>query len=100
MKLVIGLGNPGNEYQNNRHNVGFMVLDKIMANVETNGRSSLPGKWRQRVGASVFEITIKDQKHLLVAPQKFMNTSGQVVSDLMNYYNLEPKDIIVISDDL
>ena len=101
MKLIVGLGNPGKQYIKNRHNIGFMVLDKIVSEVETNGHSSLQSaKWRARVGADVFEFVHKDEKYLLVEPQKFMNNSGQVVADLMKYYNLSNEDILVIADDL
>lgn len=101
MKLIIGLGNPGKQYANNRHNIGFMVLERIVSKLQTNGRSSVQSnKWRTRVGANVFEFVHKDEKYLLVEPQKFMNNSGQVVKDLLKYYNLATKDILVIADDL
>ena len=101
MKLIIGLGNPGKQYVKNRHNIGFMVLDEIVTKAETNGRSSLrSAKWRTRVGANVFQIEMNGRSSLLVEPQKFMNNSGQVVADLLKYYNLSNKDILVIADDL
>lgn len=101
MKLIIGLGNPGKQYIKNRHNIGFMVLDTIVSKLETNDRSSLQSnKWRTRVGANVFQLEMNGHSSLLVEPQKFMNNSGQVVSDLLKYYSLTAKDILVIVDDL
>lgn len=102
MKLIVGLGNPGKQYAKNRHNIGFMVLDAIVAKVGANCHPPQPaGKWKQRVGAIVFELRVgDDQPLLLAAPQQLMNNSGKVVVDLIKYYNLEPKDLLVICDDL
>lgn len=101
MKLIIGLGNPGKQYIKNRHNIGFMVLERIVSTLETNDQTSLrSNKWRARVGANIFEFIHEDEKYLLVEPQKFMNNAGQVVTDLLKYYNLTAKDILVIADDL
>lgn len=101
MKLIVGLGNPGKQYAKNRHNIGFMVLDAIAVNVGADGNPPLSaGKWKQRVGAAVFELEMNGRSSLLAAPQKLMNNSGQVVSDLIKFYNLKPKDLLVICDDL
>lgn len=101
MKLIIGLGNPGKEYQNNRHNIGFMALEKIIQKIPLLPLISLNKLCRkQHLGAAIVEATVNKQKILLAAPQRFINNSGQVVADLMKYYNLKPNDILVLSDDL
>lgn len=107
MKLIIGLGNPGKEYQSSRHNVGFMVLDRIIQKTPSFPLISLKSlRWRQRVGAAVVETrqhpvsTDEAEKIILAAPQKFINSSGLVVRDLKKFYDLENNDLIVICDDL
>jgi len=98
MKLIIGLGNPGKEYIDTRHNVGFILLDKIQevwnfSKFKFNKKfnSEISKKWEMGKGKG--EI-------LLVKPQTFMNRSGEAVQTILDFYKLEPKDIIVIHDDL
>ena len=94
MKLIIGLGNPGKEYSNTRHNAGFLALDIVAKklNVEINRKAfdSLTGK-----------TMYKGQLVLLMKPQTYMNLSGEAVRKAVNYYQLNPQeDLIVIYDDL
>ncbi len=90
MKAVIGLGNPGKAYAKTRHNVGFMVLDRL---VQTQGLSF---KTEKKIKAE----TAKTPNALYIKPQTFMNLSGQAVAPLLQYYNIAPEDVLVVYDDL
>jgi len=93
MKLVIGLGNPGLEYAQTRHNIGFRVVDKF---AQKQG-----WKWNnQRSRAILAEGMLGLEKVILVKPITFMNRSGEAVSELMRWYRVLPEDILVICDDL
>jgi len=93
MKLVIGLGNPGLEYAQTRHNIGFRVVDKF---AQKQG-----WKWNnQRSRAILAEGMLGLEKVILVKPITFMNRSGEAVSELMRWYRVQPEDILVICDDL
>ena len=94
MKLVIGLGNPGSNYENTRHNMGWMAVDRFAAlnNVEMH----LEPKFQGIMGT----ITIKGEKTILLKPVTYMNLSGESVIKVMNFYKIDSKDILVISDDL
>ena len=91
--LIAGLGNPGKDYQNNRHNVGFMAINVIakelgFSNIKVKSKSVvLEGKWNNK-------------KVILVKPQTFMNLSGTAVSSLVRFYKVELENLIVIHDDL
>lgn len=93
MKLIVGLGNPGKKYANTRHNVGFMVLDRI---ADKHGVSFNDNKFNGL--ASI--IKIGNAKIMLLKPQKFMNLSGEVIKEYASYYKIEIDDILVIHDDL
>ena len=92
MKLVVGLGNPGKEYANTRHNIGFMYLDYICK--EDNFVLN------KKFNALEFEQIIDNEKILFIKPLSFMNLSGEVVINYLNYYKLNNSDILVIQDDL
>ncbi|MBR2067673.1 MAG: aminoacyl-tRNA hydrolase [Solobacterium sp.] len=93
MKLIVGLGNPGKEYQNTRHNSGFMVMDKLEKDLSIQLNTE---KWKAR-----YTITfIHGEKVLLMKPLTYMNESGYAVSLAAQYYDIEPKDILVIHDDM
>lgn len=94
MKLVVGLGNPGSEYENTRHNVGFEVLDYI---AELNGYKFTLEK---KFNALSTCININGEKVIIVKPLSFMNLSGNVVGKYAKYYDIMPEDILVIHDDL
>ena len=92
MKLVVGLGNPGEAHANNRHNVGFMVVDKIAEFRSQNSEI----RWETK-----FEgLICKFERVLLVKPQMFMNRSGEVVTKIANFYKVTIDDLVVIHDDL
>ena len=93
MLIFVGLGNPGNKYANNRHNIGFMALDQI---ADENGFSP----WRNKFQAEVSDGVLNGKKVILLKPQTFMNLSGQSVGEAMRFYKLAPSDITVFHDEL
>ncbi len=93
MKLIVGLGNPGKEYENTRHNSGFCVMDAIASYLH---ESITTKKFK-----SLTCITrIKGEQVLLMKPQTYMNNSGEAVIEAVKFYHIDPKDILVIYDDL
>jgi peptidyl-tRNA hydrolase, PTH1 family len=93
MKLVIGLGNPGAQYEQTRHNVGFRVVDKLAA--------KLGWKWTERRSRAILASgMLGPEKVVLVKPITFMNNSGEAVSELMRWYKVQPEDILVVYDEL
>ena len=93
MILIVGLGNPGPKYDRNRHNVGFLALDRIAAD---HGFSP----WRSRFQGQTAEGQLGQQRVTLLKPGSFMNLSGQPVGEAMRYLKLEPADVIVLHDEL
>ncbi len=93
MYLVVGLGNPGREYQANRHNLGFMVADELLA----RGRGSAP---RAKFGAELAEIAIGSERVLLCKPMEFMNVSGQAVARAATFWKVPVANTIVVHDEL
>jgi PTH1 family peptidyl-tRNA hydrolase len=92
MKLIIGLGNPGAQYERTRHNVGFHVVDHL-ANQQQ-------WRWEHRGRAMITTGTIENEKVVLVKPLTYMNNSGEAVNELLHWYKLQPADILVVCDDL
>jgi len=92
MKLFVGLGNPGEKYSRNRHNIGFMVVDSLA----NSGFSP----WKPKFQGRVAEGRIGAEKVVLLKPETFMNLSGQSVGEAMRYYKLSPSDITVFHDEL
>lgn len=93
MKLIVGLGNPGDKYQGTRHNVGFDVIDAL---ARQEGLKLTDQKFR----ADYTIWRVGDEKVLLVKPYTFMNLSGEAVLPLMSYYNISPDELVVVYDDL
>lgn len=93
MKLIIGLGNPGIDYDNTRHNVGFAVADAIAK------RASAGFRDKSKFSAHLAETTIENEKCIIVKPQTFYNDSGVAVRAVMDFYKLSTDDILVIHDD-
>jgi len=93
VKLVAGLGNPGDRYRGTRHNVGFGVLDAIAARhglkFETAPAEALQARWRR-----------PDADVLLVKPLTFMNLSGQAVGELLRYFRIDPAEVLIVTDDV
>ena len=97
MKLIVGLGNPGKNYQKTRHNIGFMILDAWQARLQ---ESSCPD-WNlsKKFNAEICEFNIKKEKVILAKPMTYMNASGQSVQLIAHYYKIKSHDIIVVHDD-
>lgn len=93
MLLLVGLGNPGAEHTNNRHNIGFMAVDEII-------RRHSFGPGRERFNGLAAEGSIGSTKLLALKPLTYMNESGRAVGSAARYYKLEPDDIIVLHDDI
>ena len=98
MKLLIGLGNPGEKYAGTRHNVGFEFLDKLQStwNFPT---FELNSKFNSLVSKGSYKIQDTKYEILLAKPQTFMNLSGQAVKSILDFYKLSPEDILVVHDD-
>ena len=99
MKIIVGLGNPGQQYENTRHNVGFALADKIketwaFPDFEFNK------KFNAEISKGNRELSTVDRELLLVKPQGFMNLSGESVRAILDFYKLTADDLIVIHDDL
>lgn len=94
MKLIVGLGNPGEKYQGTRHNLGFEVVEKIMDKVKG------PELGWKKEGKFKSEICKINPTLILVKPQTYMNNSGQAVKLLADYFKIPPEDIVVLHDDL
>lgn len=95
MKIIIGLGNPGKEYEATRHNVGFIFLDNLQK------KWSFPGfESNKKFNAEISKGTVNSRDVILVKPQTFMNLSGEVARAILDFYKLTPEDILVIQDDL
>ena len=90
MKLIVGLGNPGKEYDNTRHNIGFMILDNYLGDV----------KYTEKFDGLIYEKNYNGEKVIFLKPQTFMNNSGMSVVKVVNYYNIDVHDILIIHDDL
>lgn len=96
MKLLVGLGNPGAQYETTRHNVGWMALDRLAA------EHRLTFKTDRRFRADVAEMTLPEtgEKVILAKPLTYMNLSGESVGALMRFYKMEPADVLVVYDEM
>lgn len=100
MKLLVGLGNPGRDYVNTRHNIGFMCLDVL---ARRHGAAFDRVQLRALVASATLPAEMGQDgtlKALLVKPQTFMNASGEAVGALASFYKIAPEEIVVVSDDL
>ena len=94
MKLIVGLGNPGSEYRDTRHNVGFMVVDALV------DRWRVADQWREKFEALQIKTVRGDEPVIIAKPLTFMNLSGQAVQALAGFYKIEPADVFVVTDDV
>lgn len=90
MKLIVGLGNPGKEYANTRHNVGFMLIDNYVGNAA----------WIESKDSMMYKTEIRGNKVIFLKPLIYMNLSGKAVFHIASYYKIDLKDILIIHDDL
>lgn len=93
MWLLVGLGNPGNQYLFTRHNIGFMALDFLVA-------KQSPLQKKKEFNSECFKFKIKDQDIIACKPMTFMNLSGESVKPLMDFYKIPPQNLIVVHDDI
>lgn len=101
MKIIIGLGNPGKEYTNTRHNVGFDFVDFLAKHPRLNAvGEKLSFTANKKFQAEIAETQIAGEKYILVKPQTFMNLSGKSVRAILEFYKAEIRGLLIISDDL
>lgn len=94
MKLIVGLGNPGKQYEKTRHNVGFLCLDKLQE------KYNLTFKFEGAFQADVATTNVGGNKTIFVKPLTYMNLSGEAVGKIAKFYKIEPQDVLVIHDDM
>jgi PTH1 family peptidyl-tRNA hydrolase len=92
MKLLVGLGNPGKKYEKTRHNLGFMVVEKLAESLELEG-----WKYNKKFNS---EILTQNSKLILAKPQTMMNASGFAVAKMANFYKIKPQNIWVVHDEV
>src|SRR5436190_1024200 len=93
MRLIVGLGNPGEKYRRTRHNAGFMVIDELAQRLPLGAPERIEEAW-------VVKTEIAGERVVLMKPQAFMNRSGPVVEAALRFFNIEPESLVVISDDV
>ena len=93
MKLIVGLGNPGKEYEKTRHNVGFDVIDEYLKSKSINS-------CKEKFQGIYSEYVVGGEKIIFLKPQKYMNLSGEVVRKFVDFYKINIDDILIIHDDL
>jgi PTH1 family peptidyl-tRNA hydrolase len=93
VKLIVGLGNPGPEYRDTRHNVGFMVADALVE------RWRAADQWREKFGALQVKTVVGAEPVLVAKPLTFMNLSGRAVAALAGFYQIDPADVFIVTDD-
>lgn len=111
MKIIIGLGNPGEKYSSTRHNVGFIILDEIQKKLEFPSfefskkfnalisEKNIPQK-KEKSGFLNKLFSSGEEKIILVKPQTFMNNTGESIRTIFDFYKLSPRDLIILNDDL
>ncbi len=93
MRIIAGLGNPGQEYSKTKHNVGFMFIDALAKKLSADN-------WQEKFNADTVQSMIGTDKVLLMKPLTFMNLSGKAVAPAMNWYKIKPQELIVVHDDM
>ena len=93
MKIFVGLGNPTPEYAATKHNVGFMLADRLADKLSADN-------WREKFNALVAETFLDGEKILIVKPQTFMNLSGESVAPIVNFYKIDVENLVVAHDDM
>jgi len=90
--LVVGLGNPGREYERTRHNVGWLVVDELARRVD--------GRWREKFSGRLAEVRLDGLRLALLKPETFMNDSGRSVGAAAGFFKVEPESLLVVHDDV
>jgi PTH1 family peptidyl-tRNA hydrolase len=96
MKLIVGLGNPGEKYQRNRHNAGFIAVDSLVVRLQTPNTSPTPFAFVKKFEAEM----LQSGDFLFAKPQTYMNDSGRSVAAITRFYKIDPKDLYLLYDDL
>lgn len=99
MKLIVGLGNPGDKYFGTRHNLGFAVVEEFV-HKHNLGEWQSEKKFKSEIIRAKFPVEGKEEEVILARPQTYMNLSGMAVSGMANFFKVSPEDIIVIHDEL
>src|SRR5579871_3828210 len=104
MKLIVGLGNPGEKYEKTRHNLGFIALEKFLKNYEEVQNTSWENNKKLKTDIAQFDWQSKKTgettRLILAKPKTYMNNSGLAISLVAQYYNISPEDIWVLCDDI
>ena len=94
MKIIAGLGNPGDKYKNTRHNIGFMVTEALAS------KHNIKGKFNSRFNAIIGKGLINETEVLIVQPLTYMNLSGEAISKIMNWYKADISSLLIVFDDV
>ena len=94
MKIITGLGNPGDKYKGTRHNIGFVITGELAS------KYNIEGKFNSKFDSILAKGNIKGEEILILQPMTFMNLSGEALIKVLNWYNIAPEDILVIFDDI
>lgn len=95
MRVVVGLRNPGADYEGTRHNVGAEVVERVLERAGTP-----PGRAPSRISGAIAQTGAGEERTLFVLPFTFMNESGRVVRSVLDYYHIDPSDLLVVHDDI
>lgn len=95
MRVVVGLRNPGADYEGTRHNVGAEVVERVLERAGTP-----PGRGPSRISGAIAQTGAGEERTLFVLPFTFMNESGRVVRSVLDYYHIDPSDLLVVHDDI
>jgi PTH1 family peptidyl-tRNA hydrolase len=99
MKIIVGLGNPGKEYESTRHNCGFMFVDALAKELEKSG-IEIEWKKEKKLKAEIAKFNYKNEAIVVAKPMTFMNLSGESVRKILNFYKETPQNLSVIYDDI
>ena len=94
LKLIVGLGNPGDEYADTRHNIGFKFINAMIK------ASSTDVSKKTTLKSHLYQVTMNEASFICIKPQTYMNLSGEAVQAVMNFYKIEPNEICIVTDDL
>lgn len=94
MKLIVGLGNPGKEYENTRHNMGYLFIDYYL------NKKGINQEWKEKFNGIYLDTVIDGEKIIFMKPLTYMNLSGEAVRKYLDYFKIDVSDLLVVFDDL
>lgn len=94
MKLIVGLGNPGKEYENTRHNMGYLFIDYYL------NKKGINLEWKEKFNGIYLDTVIGGEKIIFMKPLTYMNLSGEAVRKYLDYFKIDVSDLLVVVDDL